>query len=193
MADSTSQGAVDPDAIGVPSPLFTAQIERLVEANRHGRVLDLACGRGRHALAAARLGLNVLAVDRNAESLATLEAALAKDFPSRFETRAVDLETEAAPDLPPEPFGAILVFRYLHRPLMPWIESRLATGGVLLYETFTTDQRTLGWGPKRDDFLLEPGELPTLFPNLEVLHFEEGLSEDPRPAHTARLLATRSR
>jgi len=189
----TKSAAEDADSIGVPSPLFTSQIETLVETNESGRVLDLACGRGRHALAAARLGLNVLAVDRNTESLATLQAALTKDFPSRCETQVVDLETEAAPDLPPESFGAILVFRYLHRPLMPWIESRLATGGVLLYETFTTDQRSLGWGPSRDDFLLQPGELPALFPNLDVRHFEEGLSADSRPSHTARLVATRTR
>jgi hypothetical protein len=85
----------------------------------------------------------------------------------------------------------VLVFRYLHRPLMPWIAGLLAPGGLLVSETFTRAQRRLGWGPARDAFLLEPGELPTLFPSLEALVYEEGPTDEPRPAETARLLARR--
>ena len=75
----------------------------------------------------------------------------------------------------------------------PWIASLLAPGGVLVYETFTTTQRALGWGPSRDAFLLEPGELRGLFPDLVVERFEEGPTEGPEPAETARLLARRPR
>lgn len=155
-----------------------------------GRVLDLACGGGRHALAAAARGLDVLAVDRNEESLARVARA-SRDLPGRIETLAVDLETDAPPSLPGAPYAAILVFRYLHRPLAPAIEDWLAPGGCLLYETFTTEQRSLGWGPSRDAFLLRPGELPTLFPRLIVESFEEGPTDEPEPAFTARLRASR--
>ena len=52
--------------------------------------------------------------------------------------------------------GAILVFRFLHRPLAQDIERVLAPGGLLLYETFTTQQRELERGPRNAAFLLEP-------------------------------------
>ncbi len=188
--------------IGRPSAFFAACRESIRESARVGRGLDLACGRGRHSLAAAALGLDVLALDRNPESLATLRrAALARSDsgdpraggattpPGRIETREVDLEGAAPPALEPGSFGCVLVFRYLHRPLCPWIEGLLAPGGVLVYETFTTAQRSLGWGPSRDAFLLEAGELPTLFPGLECERFEEGPSGEPRAAETARMLA----
>ena len=175
--------------IGAPSPFFVARQDELRTSAALGPTLDLACGRGRHALAAADLGLTVLAVDRNADHLEQLRQAAAPGH--RIETREVDLEAGAPPDLGTAHFGCVLVFRYLHRPLTSWIESLLAPGGILLYETFTTAQRERGWGPSRDAFLLAPGELPTLFPSLEPLRFEEGPTDEPKPADTARLLARR--
>lgn len=175
--------------IGPPSPFFVACRDELRASEACGPLLDLACGRGRHALASAELGLEVLAVDRNEDHLTLLRQAAGRA--ARIETRVVDLEADTPPDLGTARFGAVLVFRYLHRPLAPWIESLLAPGGILLYETFTTAQRDLGWGPSRDAFLLEPGELPTLFPGLEVLRFEEGPTEEAKRADTARLLARR--
>jgi tellurite methyltransferase len=41
---------------------------------RAGRALDVACGRGRHALFLAGRGLTVRAVDRDAEKVAALRA-----------------------------------------------------------------------------------------------------------------------
>ena len=184
MADAPAE--LDP-----PSAWFTAHDAALRATAAIGPVLDVACGRGRHALAAARLGLDVLAIDRNEAAIA--ELARAEAAPGRLDPRCLDLETEPPPTLPARAFGAVLVFRYLHRPLAPWISERLAPGGLLLYETFTTRQRSLGWGPSRDAFLLEPGELPTLFPDLEIDAYEEGPTPDPRPAQTARLVAHRAR
>ena len=176
------------------SAFFREQQHALVAAGATGPVLDLACGRGRHSLAAGALGLDVLAVDRSPESLAAIALACAsRTLPGRVETFAVDLETDSQPVLPRGPFAAILVFRYLHRPLAPLIESWLAPGGLLLYETFTTAQRELGWGPSRAAFLLEPGELPRIFPTLVVEHFEEGPTREVDPAYTARLCARRPR
>ena len=87
--------------------------------------------------------------------------------------------------------GALLVFRYLHRPLCAALAASLRPGGLLLYETFTTAQRELGYGPRNPAFLLEPGELPRLFPELEILETWEGLSPGPTPSALARLLARR--
>ena len=69
------------------------------------------------------------------------------------------------------------------------INDFIAPGGLLVYETFTRDQRALGWGPRRDAFLLEAGELPTLFPRLEVMTHEERTSPGTRPEAVARLAA----
>jgi SAM-dependent methyltransferase len=180
---------------GTPSAFFRAHLDALVHAARDQPLLDLACGRGRHALAAARAGLRVMAVDRNREALEKLSRVELRG-PGSIETvmvdlEAVDLESSATPKLPCDRFAAIVVTRYLHRPLMPWIEALLAPGGLLLYETFLVTQRALGWGPTRTDFLLEAGELPRLFPNLETRVHEEGPSRDDPPAETARLLARR--
>ena len=178
-----------PSSAGVPSAFFTAHAERLSATRAIGPVLDLASGRGRHSLAAARLGLDVLAVDRNADSLADLSGFEAT--PGHIETQVLDLEGVGPPALGPSRFGAILVFRYLHRPLATWIESLLCPGGLLLYETFTLQQRRLGWGPSREEFLLAPGELPELFPNLRIERYEEGPTDEARPAETGRLVALR--
>jgi SAM-dependent methyltransferase len=184
---------VPPDArsgIGRPSAFFRAHLAEIEEAARLGPVLDLACGRGRHALALVERGLRVVALDRNRESLDRLGRA-ARGLPGTLELVEADLEADAPPRLEAAPFGAVLVFRYLHRPLAPWIAGLLAPGGLLLYETFTRAQRRLGWGPSRDAFLLEPGELPKLFVGLEIGLYEEGPSDEPEPAETARLLARR--
>lgn len=174
--------------IGTPSPLFESQTARLRSSARLGPLVDLASGRGRHALAAAELGLATVAIDRNAEFLRTLQSA-ANERGLAVETVLADLETGHGIPLVSRCCGAVLVFRFLHRPLAPHISRLLIPGGVLLYETFLRSQIELGHGPKRPDFLLEPGELPSLFPELEVLAYDEGVRAGPKPEATARLAA----
>jgi SAM-dependent methyltransferase len=170
------------------SPHVLAHLAQLHDGAAHGPVVDLACGRGRNALAIAAHGIPVLGVDRNAELLAELcAAARARRLPVR--ALRADLETAPSPPLAAGRCGALVVCRYLHRPLAPALEALLAPGGWLLYETFTIHQRKLGYGPENPAFLLSPGELPTLFPGLEIAHHWEGLTDEPRPAAVARLAA----
>ena len=153
---------------------------------RAGPCLDLACGRGRNAIAVARTGRTVVALDRNAEALrACVERARA------LPVHALRTDVEEPPRIPlaTGSCAAILVFRFLNRALGPEIGRVLAPGGVLVYETFTSHQRKLGYGPRNEDFLLADGELPTLFPELTVQHHEEGTFDDPRPMALARLIA----
>ena len=49
----------------VPSPWFTAHAARVQAGAALGPVVDLASGRGRHALAAAELGACTVAMDRD--------------------------------------------------------------------------------------------------------------------------------
>jgi SAM-dependent methyltransferase len=169
------------------SPHVLAHLDLLSEAAVRGAVVDLACGRGRNALAIAARGIPVLGVDRNPEFLTELlDAARARALP----IRAVRADLEAAPaPLAERRCGALVVCRYLHRPLAPVLEALLAPGGWLLYETFTIHQRDLGYGPENPAFLLNPGELPALFARLEIAMHWEGLTEEPRPAAVARLVA----
>ena len=178
---------MSPDA---PSPLVLEWLPALREVAALGPLVDLACGRGRHALQLAREGLPVVALDRNAESLEALRAA-AQAAGRKLDIVRTDLETGGPLPLAAASCGAILVFRYLHRPIASELAAALAPGGLLLYETFTVHQRELGYGPNRAEFLLEPGELPRLFPGLRVLHHWEGLAERPKPAQLAQLVARR--
>jgi tellurite methyltransferase len=171
-----------------PSPHVVAHLDPLRAAAALGPVVDLACGRGRNALAIAARGIPVLGVDRSAELLAELCAsARARSLPVR--ALRADLESAPAVPLAVGRCGALVVCRYLHRPLAPVLEALLAPGGWLLYETFTIHQRELGYGPENPAFLLHPGELPKLFPGLEVVLHWEGITDGDRPAAVARLAA----
>ena len=57
----------------------------------------------------------------------------------------------------------------------------------MLYETFTVNQRQLGFGPTSPDHLLQPGELRQLFEGFDVLFYEEVLA----PEAVARIVARR--
>lgn len=134
-----------------------------------GEALDVACGRGRNALALARAGLRVRAVDRDEAALAGLRAE-ARGLPIAVE--AVDLETGEA-DLGREAFDVIAVFHYLHRPLFPALLRALRPGGLLIYETFIVDQAARG-RPTNPLFLLQRGELKRLVAPLDILRDREG-------------------
>ena len=175
---------------GPPSAFFVRHREALAESAALGPAADVACGRGRHALALGRAGASVVALDRSGSALAGLAAAALRE---RLPVHPVRADLEAAPHVPLRPArcGAVIVTRYLHRPLCPALAAVLAPGGLLLYETFTRAQAELPYGPENPAFLLRRGELPGLFPTLEVLEHEEGLFEDGRRWALARLLARR--
>ena len=62
----------------------------------------------------------------------------------------------------------------------------LAPGGVLIYETFTQGNETVG-KPSRADFLLRPGELLQVCSQLRVVAFEDGF-EEAQPGRPARFV-----
>jgi SAM-dependent methyltransferase len=148
------------------------------------RVLDLACGEGRHSLAAAMLGAEVVGVDRDESRLATARE-LAQTHELEVQWQVVDLEGPW-PEL--GRFDAVLMFNYLDRARMPEIRDLVASHGLLMMETFLTGQRELGWGPDSDDHLLRPGELASLVQPLRVLHGREAL--EPVDAERWRAVAS---
>ena len=164
-----------------PSPWFLWHAHRI----RSGmRVLDLACGEGRHTLAAAMLGADAVGLDRDETRLATArELADAQDI--TVDWRVVDLEGPW-PEL--GGFDAVLVFNYLDRARMPEVRDLVAPGGLLMMETFLAGQRELGWGPSSEDHLLRPGELARLAAPLRILHGREAL--EPIDAERWRAVAS---
>ncbi len=138
---------------------------------RGTRVLDLACGTGRHSIAAALAGAQVTAVDRDPERL-----EFARQAARERGLEVTWLEWDLAGTPPPlGTFDVLFMFNYLDRSRMPLFLAFLRPGGYLLMETFLEDQRAFAWGPTSDDHLLRRGELPTLVAPLEVLHGREAL------------------
>ena len=151
-----------------PSPWLIENADLLP---RGGRVLDVACGRGRHALLLASAGFKVRAIDGNAEAIDRLRE-IASRLRLTVEAEVVDLETDPPPPIPAD-YDAIVVFNYLHRPLMPVLRDGLKPGGCIFYETFTTRQAERGH-PRNPAFLLKEGELAELMSPLAILRSREG-------------------
>lgn len=150
-----------------------------------GTVLDLACGGGRHSLLLAQRSHRVVAVDRDASALARIAAAS-----TAIETRVADLEGGPWP-FPGRRFDGIVATNYLFRPLLPTLLGSLGENGVLIYETFMLGNERYG-KPSNPDFLLRPHELLDLVRGtLNVVAFEQGRVDAPRPAVVQRLCATR--
>jgi ribosomal protein L11 methylase PrmA len=79
------------------------------------RVLDLACGSGGNAIAAAELGAKVVAVDRDPEQLKAAEEAAGKANVA-VQFVAADLTSDPIPD---GPYDVVMAFSYLDRERMP--------------------------------------------------------------------------
>jgi len=138
------------------------------------RVLDVACGHGRHVRWLAAAGHRVTAVDREAGLLAALDALA--------EALQADLESGPWP-LPERQFDAVVVTNYLWRPLFPALKAAVAPGGLLIYETFAQAHAALG-RPRRPEFLLRPGEL------LDVLRASgDAVAPGPAPSGDWRVVA----
>jgi len=164
----------------------SAWVERWARLIPEGEVLDLACGRGRHARLLAALGHDVVAVDRDAEALAALAGVV------RVTTRQADLEGGNPWPLPGRRFAGIVVTNYLYRPLFPDLLAALAPGGVLVYETFALGNERYG-RPANPHFLLRAGELLDAFSaELTVVAFEQGYVSAPCPAVIQRLCGIRA-
>jgi SAM-dependent methyltransferase len=145
-------------------------------------VLDLAAGSGRHARLFLERGHPVTALDRDVARLADLEVEIVE----------ADLEDGSTWPLAGRCFGAVVVANYLWRPLLPHIVGAVGESGLLLYETFGRGNEAYG-PPRNPAFLLEPGELlEAVRGALQIVAYEHGCFEHPRPSVRQRICALRS-
>lgn len=168
--------------IGTPSRWV---VEHAPLIRKGGRVLDLACGTGRHAIWLAGQGYQVDAIDRDAQAVAGMQGML------NIKVTIADLETGNWP-VTGQQYDGIIVSRYLYRPLLSSLARMLNPDGVLIYETFMLGNERYG-RPSNPDYLLLPDELKMVYtPLLKIYAFEQGKVEDPVPAMTQRICAINS-
>lgn len=161
-------------AIQSPSPWVT-RFSHLVP--ERARVLDVAGGYGRHSEHFLKKNCTVVAIDIDTAAI----ESIASRMPTVLTIQA-DIEHGPWPLIDaqdkPQLFDAIVVTNYLWRPLMPTLLASLGIGGVLIYETFTQGNETVG-KPSRSDFLLRRGELLEVCKSLRIVAFEDGFLTSP--------------
>jgi SAM-dependent methyltransferase len=147
------------------------------------RALDVAMGRGRHAVALARMGWRAFGVDVHLDAI---RAAKDRAAAEELAVRAWCADLTLTP-LPSATFDLVVVTRYLQRDLFDSIRGAVVPNGAVVYETFTVHQIALGFGPRSADHLLEPGELLARFDGFDILSYEEVIGTEA----VARLVARR--
>jgi SAM-dependent methyltransferase len=127
----------------------------LAFAPRRGRALDVACGRGRHAIALARRGYEVDAVD-----LSPLGLACARERAGHLRIRWIEADLDTW--MPPEGAYAVVVcVDFSDERLVPRLLHALAPRGVLAYAGRHR-------GPRAHGPL--PGDAARWFRSLTTLH-----------------------
>ena len=146
-------------------------VVRFASQLKAGRVLDLACGAGRHALYLAELGWQVTAVDSSKVALEIL-SQVASEKGLQVDVGVANLETgEFVIEL--EAYDLIVNCCYLQRDLFPAIKAGVKIGGCVLAVIAMVDDDPQV-KPMNPDFLLQTGELRAQFDGWDLLHDFEG-------------------
>lgn len=168
--------------------MYLKQFKSL-DTHKQGTVLDLACGSGRNGLYLIENGIPVTFADVNSSAIEQIKQhASTVNNKSYANFWLADFEQENETPLADKNFAAIMVFRYLHRPLFKQIKQAILPNGLIIYETFTTEQVQFG-RPKNPDFLLIAGELADIFSDWIVLHSFEGIIESADDNRTKQAVA----
>ncbi len=169
--------------IGTPSQWV---VKHTALIHKGGRVLDLACGSGRHAIWLAGQGYQVDAIDRDTQAVADMQGM------PNINVSIIDIETGDWPATN-QRYDGIVVSRYLFRPLLSTLAQMLNPDGVLIYETFMLGNEHYG-RPSNPDYLLLPDELLSVYaPLLKIYAFEQGKVDDPVPAVMQRICGINSK
>lgn len=155
-------GAVD------PHPL----LQKFWHTIPKGNVADIAMGTGRNSLFLAERGYRGWGLDSSSEAIKMAkESAAARGC-------EISLVLGDANRLPFKrgTMTGVIVFYFLLRDIMNEMVDLLQSGGVLIYETFLKRQNAID-RRRNPEFLLDDGELISWFGNLDLLFYEETISE----------------
>ncbi|BBM83605.1 class I SAM-dependent methyltransferase [Candidatus Uabimicrobium amorphum] len=164
-----------------PSPYLKDSLEKLTK----GKALDIAAGEGRNAVFLAENGWDVDAVDISAIGLEKAKK-LAAEKKCKIHAVVADLTTYKIQE---NTYDVIVNFYYLQRDLFPQIIAGLKEGGVVVFETFTTDHLQINSKMKRE-YCLEKNELKNTFAGFEIIEYEEVATSNKA---VARLIARKKR
>ncbi len=176
------------DELAAPSPFVVRALDVLGIPRPPPRALDVACGRGRHAVLLATRGYRVQAVDFAMSAIAPLaRTAAGRALP--IECIVADLDDWP---VPVARYALVLVVDFLARPLFPAFRAAVAPGGALLYETHRRTADPSAPPAVRADYQLAPGELDELCRGFDVLMREDTQTRHHgTPAFRAGILARR--
>jgi SAM-dependent methyltransferase len=154
-------------------------------------VIDIAAGSGRHSEPLAQLGHHVIAID-------FVELAVRRAVARHPRIHGLVASVWELP-LGRGSADAVLCTNFLERAFFPELVALLKPGGVLIYETYTTDHRKLveagrARAPRSADYLLAPGELPRLVAPLEIIDAREGyVNDEAGERHCASIFAQKAK
>ena len=158
-------------------PPFLVRWAHLLPPPAAGPVLDLACGSGRAAVWLAERGWRVTGIDHQPEALdLARRLAHGRSLPLTL----LERDLRRPESLPPGPWSAVLLFRYLDRSLMRRLIPLLGPGSVVMLRTFREAPGYLGNPQPRHR--LRRTEAVRLIPAAQVLVHEESFDADGRPA-----------
>lgn len=135
------------------------------------RALDVACGVGRHSIFLAERGWQVTAIDYSPVAIELLRQR-ANERGVIVDARVADLERGEFVIAPPA-YDLIVNCCYLQRDLFSAIRDGVRTGGLVVAAVAVVDDDP-DIKPMNPAFLLQPGELQTIFTGWEWLHYFEG-------------------
>ena len=166
-----------------PNPFLKRYIRLLPK----GRALDMATGEGRNAVFLAQHGFEVDAVDISEKGLKKARE-LAREIGVKVNTLLVDLDDY---QIEKDRYDLIANFYFLKRRLIPRIRKGLKKRGMVIFETYLLEHRTLAaGGPKQAKYFLKPNELLRLFKDFRILFYREGIfREGGRRKAVASLIA----
>jgi tellurite methyltransferase len=159
-----------------PDPFLVSAYDEFLFGTSPGLALDVAGGVGRHSIWLAQRDWRVKLLDISEVGVKQAEEnAKSSGTAGAISTEVRDLNT--IQDLGREQYDLIVVFFYLQRELFPALLDVIKPGGILIYKTYTTEQKNFSGGPSHPMFLLEPNELLHAFRSMRVLHYHETIQE----------------
>jgi tellurite methyltransferase len=155
-----------------PDPFMVSAYDEFLSGSAPGLALDVAGGVGRHSIWLAQRGWRIKLLDISDVGIKQAEA----NAKSTGTAASISLEVRdlhVMQDLGREQYDLVVVFFFLQRDIFPAVAAALKPGGLLIYKTYTAEQKNFAGGPSHPMFLLESNELLHAFSSMRVLHYHE--------------------